>query len=344
MSEAVNNTQAAAVAVPPAAAAAAAAAASSEDELRKQLRSALQSLSRREPLEPTYKMLLQRTTLTFQSAAIPKNKFYKKIGSRLRERVEVYMQEMQGKDPFDRISQRQPFVAESMRASFTLRDFKDHEQKPLLEATLAATAMHPERKRSLDGMALGLQMRKQDKKARTASPLPPLSTSAAAAAASQAQMAANLEQQQQQQREQARQWEEDRVRRQEEEQRRNAEDAAERKRKLAESGTQSALHKIIEPVFKKLWGMEWGPIGNPFQVVIDRKTAPNIAPDYFQVVSVPMNLVYIQEKVNKLQYTTLPQFFGDVDTMINNALLYNKGDQNPYRAAALDLKRKHDKI
>ena len=54
---------------------------------------------------------------------------------------------MQGQDPFDRIGQRKPLDETGMRAAFTLREAKEHEQQPLLEATLTALAMHPERKR-----------------------------------------------------------------------------------------------------------------------------------------------------------------------------------------------------
>jgi hypothetical protein len=312
-------------------------AASNEEILRRQLRSALKSLARREPLEPTYKKLLERSTLTRRPATIFKNKFYKRIGSRLRERIEIYSREMQGKDPFDRISQRKPLDEPAMRAAFTLREAKDHEQQPLLETTLAATAMHPERKRSLDGMALGLQARR-DKNARTVSPLP--------TAFEQTELArqhAELEQQ----KEQARQWEEARKKREADERRkRDDENENKRKKSQPESGPQAALHKIIEPVFKKLWEMEFPILGgaNPFRIVIDRQTAPMIAPHYFDVVTTPMNLAYIQQKIKKMQYTTLPQFFGDVDLMIDNALIYNHGDDNPYRIAALELKKRHEKI
>jgi len=79
-------------------------AALSEYTLQKQLKSALETLENRKP-HPTYKKLLERNLLTRRIATIPKNEFYKRIGSRLRERVEVYTREMQGKDPFDRISQ-----------------------------------------------------------------------------------------------------------------------------------------------------------------------------------------------------------------------------------------------
>lgn len=322
------------------------AASSSEDDLRKQLRSALQSLNRREPLEPTYKKLLERNTLTRRAPTIPKNKFYRKIGSRLRERVEVYTREMQGKDPFDRISQRKPLDETGMRAAFTLREAKEHEQQPLLEATLAATAMHPERKRMLDGMALGLQTRTK-KKLRTAHS-PVFGASSAVAQTQMAKERAELERQ----KTQARQWEEARMQREREERRRRVEEMEEQKRQHRNEssggggGGNSALHQIIEKVFKKYWDMEFPNLGgtNPFRIVIDRESAPHIAPDYFNVIVTPMNLTYIKDKVKGQKYSTLTQFFSDIDLMIDNALKYNIGDTNPYRIASEDLKKKHTKI
>ncbi len=312
-------------------------AALSEEDLRKQLRSALQSLNRREPLEPTYKKLLERNTLTRKAATIPKNKFYKKIGSRLRERVEIYTREMQGKDPFDRISQRRPLDEAGMRAAFTLREAKEHEQQPLLEATLQAMAMHPERKRSLDGMALGLQTRNKKRKL---SQSPVFGTSAAA----QTQLAkqrAELERQ----KNQARQWEEARMEREREDRRRRQEELEEQQNSRRGDGG-NALHQIIEKVFKKYWDMSFPNLGgmNPFRIVIDRDSAPHIAPDYFTVITTPMNLTYIKDKVKGRKYTTLTQFFTDIDLMIDNALKYNVGEANQYRVAAIDLQKMHKKI
>lgn len=312
-------------------------AALSEDDLRTQLRSALQSLNKREPLDPTYKKLLERNTLTRKAATIPKNKFYKKIGSRLRERVEIYNREMQGKDPFDRISQRKPLDEAGMRAAFALREAKEHEQQPLLEATLNALAMHPERKRSLDGMAMGLQTGSLKRKKTL--------TGGFASAAEQTQLAkqhAELERQKQQ----ARQWEEARKEREREERRRRLEELEEERRSKHEGSTGSALHQIIEKVFKKYWDMQFPNLGgmNPFRIVIDRESAPQIAPDYFTVITTPMNLTYVKDKVKGRKYITLTQFFSDIDLIIENALKYNVGEGNQYRVAAEDLQKMHKKI
>jgi len=311
---------------------------SNEDDLRRQLRLEMQNLNRREPLDPTYKKLVVGRNLTHRTPVLSKDKFYKRIGSRLREKVERYMQEMQGKDPFDRISQRKPLEEDAMRSVFTLREAKEHEQVPLLEATLAYQAMHPERKRHLDGMALSLQTRKE-KKLRSHSPV---NSASAKEQTEQARIRAELERQ----REQARQWEESRKRREEEERRRRDEENATALRKKAES-PQLALHKIIEPVFRKLWDMEFPNLGgtNPFRIVIDRDNCASIgAPDYFDIITTPMNLTYIQNRVNKMQYTTLQAFFADVELMLDNAIKYNSDPGNPYRIAAEEMKKRHDKI
>mmetsp|Transcript_103433 Transcript_103433/g.299262 ORF Transcript_103433/g.299262 Transcript_103433/m.299262 type:complete len:346 (-) Transcript_103433:348-1385(-) len=309
--------------------------ASAEDDLRRHLRQEMQNVNRREPLDPTYKKLVQSRVLTHRVPVLFKDKFYKRVGSRIRMKVERYMQETQGKDPFDRISQRKPLDEDAMRSAFTLREAKEHEQVPLLEATLASQAMHPERKRHMDGMALALQSR-QEKKMRSTSPMN------TAQQAEEARLRAELDAQ----RKQARQWEETRKKREEAERRRREEESIAAMRRRTES-PQQALHKIIEPVFKKLWDMEFQNLGgtNPFRIVIDRDNCAAIgAPDYFDIITTPMNLTYIQNKVSKMQYSTLQSFFGDIDLMISNAIKYNSDPGNPYRVAAEEMKKRHDKI
>ena len=321
--------------VPTSPASAAATPASSEDELRKKLRAALQSLTRREPLDATYKRLLLSGVVTRRSPVIPKDRFYKKLGSRLRERVEQYNAEMAGKDPFDRISQRKPLEEAAMRGAFTLRETKEHEQQALLEATLAAKELDPVRKRYLDGIAMGLQSR-QEKKMRTMINAPSVMEQT-----EQARQLAELDRQ----RANARKREEAR-RRREDEERREKEEELNRKKNAVET-PQQALHKLIDPVFKKLWDMEFVNLGgtNPFRIVIDRENCASIgAADYFDVITIPMNLTYIQDKVRKMQYATLQEFFGDMDLMIENALTYNSDTGNPYRIAAEEMKKRHMRI
>ena len=139
-----------------------------EDVLRQQLRSLMQKLPPAHKLDPTYKRLLLNGIVTTRKPALPKDKFYKGIGSRLRETVDRYVMENQGKDPFDRIGQRMPLEDDKMRAALTLREFKEHEQTPLLEATLAANVTQyrqgmdePTRRRHFEGVAIGLQTSKK---------------------------------------------------------------------------------------------------------------------------------------------------------------------------------------
>jgi hypothetical protein len=307
---------------------------SAEDDLRQQLRAALQNLTRREPLDPSYKRLLLSGTVTGRIPVIPKDKFYKRIGSGLRQRVETYKMEMQGKDPFDRISQRQPLGEEKMRAAFTLREPKPHEQLPLLEATLAQTMMNPERKRALDGIAMGLQSRNPapKKMMRTSNS----SVSSAMAQTEVAKRKADLDRQ----REQARKWEEARAKREEEERLR-------KEREILQKKTKNPQQALIVKVFNTLWDMNFVVLGatNPFRIVIDRDNCASIgAADYFDIITTPMNLTYIKDKVHGMQYSTLQSFFADVDLMIHNAITYNSDPGNPYRMAADEMKKRYQKI
>jgi Bromodomain len=312
-----------------------------EENLRNQLRAAMQNLRRREPLEPTYKRYLLNGIVSTKRPVLPKDKFYKRIGSDLRGRVESFMQQTRGKDPFDRISQRLPLQEEHMRAALTLREAKVHEQKALLEVTLSVVPRRfgmdaASRRRHLEGITVGLQSEaKPASRARTA-PLP----TTMAQQTEKARQQAKLEQQKAQAkaREEARQKREDA-------ERKGREDDMHRKPRV--ETPQQALHKIYNPIFKKLWDMEFPLLGgiNPFRIVIDRDNCAHCgAPDYFDVVEKPMNLTYIQQKVENMEYVSLQAFFQDVELMIANALLYNADTSNPYRVAAEEMKKRYCKI
>ncbi|CAB9503588.1 adjacent to zinc finger domain protein 1A [Seminavis robusta] len=323
-----------------------------EDDLRKSLRQALQSLNRREPLDPNYKRLILNGTVTTRRPVLVKDKFYRRVGSRLRERVEGFLAVTEGKDPYDRIAQRQPLEEEKMRAALTLREAKEHEQTGLLEATLAAIPARngmdeTERKKHFEGIAMTLQAEKKKTHHhhhhhhRTTNTSGSKSPTSAAEKTEAARQNADLERQ----RAQARAREAARRRREEEERQRAQEELA-RKRKAAETPEQ-ALHKLYSPIFKKLWDMEFVNLNstNPFRIVIDRANCAAMgAPDYFDVINTPMNLTYIQQKVNKMEYKTLKEFFADVDLMVSNAVLYNSDPHNPYRIAAEEMKKRYLKM
>ena len=310
-----------------------------EDALRRQLEEALRELKRREPLDTTYKSLLMNGIVTSRKPVLPKDKSYKRIGSDLRFHVEAFIEQTQGKDPLDRITQRQPLQEDQMRAALTLRDAKKHEQKALLEATLSnlpkrAGMDASTRRRYLEGICLGLReatgvavVRNANNNNRSARNTPVPHHHAAAEQA-------ELERQRAQARESAR------MREVEVERRRQEVDNSKRKKRV--ETPQGALHKLIHPIFKILWDMEFEHLHgiNPFRMVIDRENCASCgAPDYFDVIQKPMNLTYIKHKVENLEYMSLQQFCQDVELMVSNALLYNSDPSNPYHTAAKELQK-----
>ena len=329
---------------------------SEEENLRRQLREALQNLNRREPLDTTYKRLLLGGSITRRCPVLPRDKFYKRIGSNIRQRVELYQREIFGKDPFDRISQRQPLEEDKMRDAFRLREAKEHEQVPLLEATLASatTMVSSERKRHLAGIVMALQSREKPNKimktAETTANTINSSTNSNSnktsdpnEAIEQARRKAEIERQ----RVQAREWEEARAKREEEERLRKERELIRERRQQQALQQQNPQQVLIEQVFRKLWEMDFVVLGgtNPFRIVIDRENCASIgAPDYFQIITTPMNLTYIKDKVYGFQYSTLQSFFADVDLMIQNAITYNSDQGNPYRIAAEEMKKRCTKI
>jgi hypothetical protein len=81
-----------------------------EEDIRNDVMQIMQSLKRREPLDPSYRRFLGRGVVATVTPTLPRDKFYRKIGSDLRFRVDKFMQQTQGKDPFDRIANRQPIA------------------------------------------------------------------------------------------------------------------------------------------------------------------------------------------------------------------------------------------
>jgi hypothetical protein len=311
-----------------------------EEDLRKQLRAAYQTIKSREPLDPSYKHLLMNGAVTTRRPVLPKDKFYKRVGSRIRQRVENFMVQTQGKDPFDRISQRRPLEEAAMRAALTLREPKEHEQQALLDATLSSLPRRNgmdelSRRRHLEGIALGLLSR-ENRPVRVDTNAPSV-----VAQTERARQQAELERQQAQ----ASAREAARRRREEEDRQRREEEIRHRKTHVETS--QQALHKLYQPIFRKLWEMEFPHLGgiNPFRIVIDRDNCASVgAADYFSVINTPMNLTYIQHKVDSMAYESLSAFFADVDLMLKNALAYNSDPSNPYRIAAEEMKKRYMKF
>lgn len=121
---------------------------------------------------------------------------------------------------------------------------------------------------------------------------------------------------------------------------------AERRERALET-PRDALKRLYEPIFTALWDMEFASLGNtnPFRMVIDKSTCADMGlHDYCDVIKKPMNLTYIQTKVNNKSYETLQEFLEDVDLIAKNALQYNVIPSDPYHIAAKEFRRKFRKM
>jgi len=120
----------------------------------------------------------------------------------------------------------------------------------------------------------------------------------------------------------------------------------EKRRAQEKESPQQALHRLYEPMFRRLWNMEFSNLNNtnPFRIVIDKDNCVAMGvPDYCDIIKKPMNLTYVQEKVESISYKTLKDFFEDITMLINNALLYNSDSSNEYHKAALQMKKRAKK-
>ena len=123
--------------------------------------------------------------------------------------------------------------------------------------------------------------------------------------------------------------------------------AEKERRERAIETPKDALHRLYKPIFDSLWDMEFEILGNvnPFRIVIDASNCASMgAPDYCQVIEKPMNLTYIQTKVNGKSYETLQEFLEDVDLIVKNALKYNAHPENPYNIAAKTFRKQFKKL
>mmetsp|Transcript_24511 Transcript_24511/g.51985 ORF Transcript_24511/g.51985 Transcript_24511/m.51985 type:complete len:486 (+) Transcript_24511:55-1512(+) len=141
----------------------------------------------------------------------------------------------------------------------------------------------------------------------------------------------------------------ERLEREEEENKRQLEKEQKEQERLKRSleTPRDALHRLYEPIFTALWEMEFAFLGNtnPFRTVIDKSNCAVMgAPDYCDVIEKPMNLTYIQTKVNDKSYESLQEFMEDVDLIVKNALKYNSHPSNPYHVAAKGFRKKFRKL
>ncbi|KAL9191092.1 hypothetical protein ACHAXT_000798 [Thalassiosira profunda] len=120
----------------------------------------------------------------------------------------------------------------------------------------------------------------------------------------------------------------------------------ERKERALET-PRDALHRLYEPIFQALWDMEFADLGgtNPFRMVISRENCASLGvPNYCDVIAKPMNLTYVQEKVNARAYESLQEFLEDIDLIAKNAMQFNHQPDNPYHIAAKAFRKQFRKL
>ena len=141
----------------------------------------------------------------------------------------------------------------------------------------------------------------------------------------------------------------ERLEREEEEHRRQLEkerEEQERRERSLET-PRDALHRLYKPIFDEMWDMDFPALGNtnPFRMVIDKGNCAAMGvPDYCKVVKKPMNLTYVQEKVNNKSYESLQEFLEEIDLIAKNAMQYNHQPDNPYHIAAKGFRKQFRKL
>jgi len=89
--------------------------------------------------------------------------------------------------------------------------------------------------------------------------------------------------------------------------------------------------QIVDSLWKTTFIVEGIPDMNPFRAEITPANAP---PNYFSVVSVPMNLVLIRNRVEEKWYWSVKSMMADVVLMLDNCRRYTTDVTNDYHIAA----------
>ena len=101
---------------------------------------------------------------------------------------------------------------------------------------------------------------------------------------------------------------------------------------------QEELYEPADKVLQELKGMtEWI---TPFLTRVKQKDAP----DYYKVITEPMDIGTMLKKIKQHQYRSKAQFVHDLDKIWENCLFYNDQPQHPLRKKAEHLKREAEKL
>ncbi|KAI9654868.1 MAG: Transcriptional activator spt7 [Alyxoria varia] len=101
---------------------------------------------------------------------------------------------------------------------------------------------------------------------------------------------------------------------------------------------QEELYEPADKVLQELKGMtEWI---TPFLTRVKQKDAP----DYYKVITEPMDIGTMLKKIKQHQYRSKAQFVHDLDRIWENCLFYNDQPQHPLRKKAEHLKREAERL
>ncbi|OQS01417.1 hypothetical protein ACHHYP_01063 [Achlya hypogyna] len=90
--------------------------------------------------------------------------------------------------------------------------------------------------------------------------------------------------------------------------------------------TESKPNRECVKVLRVLLSQKYQKYCWPFLEPVE-KLFPNLPPKYFEIITKPMDLKTISDKLNGLQYKTYGEFIADVRLTFENALVYNVADK-----------------
>lgn len=101
---------------------------------------------------------------------------------------------------------------------------------------------------------------------------------------------------------------------------------------------QEELYEAAEKVLMELKAMT--EYAQPFLVRVNKRDAP----DYYHVISRPMDIGTMIKKLKQLSYKSKREFVDDLNLIWANCLKYNSNSDHPYRKKALYMRKETDKL
>ncbi|CAJ0745304.1 16591_t:CDS:10 [Entrophospora sp. SA101] len=101
---------------------------------------------------------------------------------------------------------------------------------------------------------------------------------------------------------------------------------------------QAELYEAINSVFNSL--KNYTEHSGPFLKKVNAKEVP----DYYQIITNPMDLSIISKRIKNTHYNSKKEFSDDLYLIYSNCLLYNTNPDNEYRKHAIAMREKTDAL